>query len=372
MSHIEHIAQEIGYRPKNPAKNANIAKSEELSSDTLSQQLAKAEIRISQNIPKPNPCIEIHHNDFQIPVATFGNISLVVGKAKSRKTFLVSMFLAAVLKNNLMYNLSGKVAPDKSTILLFDTEQSKYHVHKVIKRVYSLAGINNNPELPSFKIYSLRKYNPEERLKLIQYAIYNTENVGFVVIDGIKDLLMDINNPYDSTNLSAQLLKWTEELGIHIMTVLHANKADNNARGHLGTELVNKAETVISVAKHEEDNNISIATCEYSRDIQFDQFAFSIDDKGLPVMEDDFIFSKTKNKRSPDPTDFEIPVQKEIIEKVFKDNILLGYEETWRGIKYVLSKYTIKIGDNKAKDWLTYFKNEGYVVKIDKKYKYAV
>jgi hypothetical protein len=32
---------------------------------------------------------------------------------------------------------------------------------------------------------------------------------------------------------------------IHIHTILHQNKADENARGHIGTELNNKAETVL-------------------------------------------------------------------------------------------------------------------------------
>mgnify|MGYP007001916110 CR=1 FL=1 len=49
---------------------------------------------------------------------------------------------------------------------------------------------------------------------------------------------------------------WSETKGIHIFTVLHENKIDNNVRGHIGTELQNKSETVISVRKQEHEKNL--------------------------------------------------------------------------------------------------------------------
>ena len=41
----------------------------------------------------------------------------------------------------------------------------------------------------------LRKYTPEERIAIVREAIYRTENVGLVVIDGIRDMVYDINSP---------------------------------------------------------------------------------------------------------------------------------------------------------------------------------
>ena len=35
-------------------------------------------------------------------------------------------------------------------------------------------------------------------------------------------------------------MQWTGEQNIHIQTVLHLNKGDDNARGHIGTELNTK------------------------------------------------------------------------------------------------------------------------------------
>ncbi len=41
-------------------------------------------------------------------------------------------------------------------------------------------------------------------------------------------------------------MKWTELHNIHICTVIHENYGSAKARGHIGTELANKAETVNS------------------------------------------------------------------------------------------------------------------------------
>ena len=69
--------------------------------------------------------------------------------------------------------------------------------------------------------------------------------LGFVVIDGIRDLVYDINSPSEATCVISKLMQWTDEYQIHLHTILHQNKSDENARGHIGTEINNKAETVI-------------------------------------------------------------------------------------------------------------------------------
>ena len=52
-------------------------------------------------------------------------------------------------------------------------------------------------------------------------------------------------------------MQWTDDRQIHIHTILHQNKGDENARGHIGTELNNKAETVLLVEKDKNDCDIS-------------------------------------------------------------------------------------------------------------------
>ena len=68
---------------------------------------------------------------------------------------------------------------------------------------------------------------------IIRYAIYRTPDVGLVIIDGIRDLMHDINSSTEATKLVGDLMQWTGEQNIHFQTVLHLNKGDDNARGHI-------------------------------------------------------------------------------------------------------------------------------------------
>lgn len=103
-----------------------------------------------------------------------------------------------------------------------------------------------------------------------------------MIIDGIRDLMYDINSPSESAEIINLLMRWSSEYNLHIYTVLHLNKGDDNTRGHIGTELNNKAETVLQVTKSTQDANISEVKAMHIRDRDFSPFAFRINDDALP------------------------------------------------------------------------------------------
>src|SRR3712207_8968899 len=67
-----------------------------------------------------------------------------------------------------------------------------------------------------------RSADPNERREIIRYAIYNTPNVGLVVIDGIRDLMLDINNSTEATKLVGDLMQWTDRKSTRLNSS-HAN-----------------------------------------------------------------------------------------------------------------------------------------------------
>ena len=75
-------------------------------------------------------------------IGTLGNFSASTGKAKSKKTFNISAIVAAALKNDEVLKYSAYLPPNKRKILYVDTEQSKYHCHKVMERILRLAGLH--------------------------------------------------------------------------------------------------------------------------------------------------------------------------------------------------------------------------------------
>lgn len=249
------------------------------------KKLESARISLTAEIKPPPPVLQIE-SDFAQPVTicTEGNISVIKGRAKARKSFAIAMFTAAACSDLVIYRRF--VSKPKKLVVYFDTEQSSFYVQQAIHRIFSVS--NGNGFNTRFYAFALRPYNPAERLELIEYVFENFKGLGFVVIDGIRDLIKDINSPEESTMISSKLLKWSERSGAHIMTVLHENPSDGKLRGHIGTELMNKAETVIRVEKLESDKAVSKISCDMVRGIEFEPIYFRINEN-LPEIISNYI-----------------------------------------------------------------------------------
>lgn len=322
--------------------------------------LDSCRIYAEENVERPPVAIMINSEDGQIPSFTLGNFSLIIGKAKSKKTFLVGVLAAAAVKGDKVIDIvEGSLPEGKHKVLYFDTEQSKYHGTKSVKRIADLSGIQSPQQLQA---YGLRKFNPKTRLELIRYSIYSTSEVGLVVIDGGRDLLsLGINDERSATTVTSEFLRWTEEKQVHIVVVLHQNKNDLNARGHFGTECVNKAETTVSVTQYGGDQNISVVECEYSRDIPFRRFAFRINDEGLPelVIQSELSRHRTKVTKVDQVS---IEFHKDIIRSTLSNNAEYQYEALWRAIKASFEGNGYNIGNGSSKKFVTYYREQGWVI----------
>lgn len=302
-------------------------------------------------------------------IGTLGNFSSSTGKAKSRKTFNVTAITAAAITNETILNYTACLPGDKRKVIFIDTEQSKYHCKKVFDRVLELADLTMNHDVENFEFFSLRPYKPAVRILIIEKIITSNQNIGLVIIDGIRDLAYDINSSHEATEVITKLMEWTDIHNIHIHTVLHQNKTDTNSRGHLGTELNNKSETVLKITVPENQKEVSIIESEFIRDRDFEPFAFSINDYGLPYLLDDFSLNEnSSSSKGANPAEIVRQTHfNDILFEVYKEVDNLPYGRLYKSIKEVYSKYG-KMGDNKAKEWVQYYVNQGYIEKIDKGY----
>jgi hypothetical protein len=303
-------------------------------------------------------------------LGTLENFSLIIGKAKSKKSFFINIAVSVALsKDTVLGMFRGGLKPSNNKVLYFDTEQGKRHTQEAYKRICKQIKIEE-PE--NLEMYYLRKYNPLERLQMIEEKIYSTEGLGFVVIDGIKDLVTSINDEEQATKISSKLLKWTEEKKIHIICVLHQNKSDNNARGHIGTELINKAETVLSVTVSEKDKSISIVEPQQCRNKEPNPFAFEIIDNLPAIVEDYEIRTKSTSKKF-DLSTIEDFKKFEVLTEIFSKEDNIKYAELWRQVKYTFKKkLNYPLGDNRAKDLVTEFKDKNWIVQSEDKKPYTL
>ena len=157
-------------------------------------------------------------------IGTLGNFSASIGKAKSKKTFNVSAIVAAALKNGTVLRYAAELPEEKRKVLYIDTEQSPYHCLKVMKRILRMAGLPDDRDSGYLEFLALRKYTPEQRISIVEQAIYHSPDIGLVIIDGIRDMVYDINSPGESTRIISKLMQWTDDRQIHIHTILHQNK----------------------------------------------------------------------------------------------------------------------------------------------------
>lgn len=329
---------------------------EDFTDAELEQILNQGEVKATEKPPIPPQILWVG----DCTIATFGNFSASTGKAKSKKTFNLSAMVSACIINGTVLNYRASLPEGKRKIIYFDTEQSRYHCHNVVERIYRLAGLSLKSEDKRIKFYGLREFTPALRIALIDYALRKSSGVGLVIIDGLRDLMYDINNAKESTDVMTMLMAWTSNYNLHIHCVLHLNKNDNNTRGHIGTELENKAETVLVISKDKSDSNVSEVKPMHMRDKEFTSFAFQIDDNSLPVLSDGCHVTVLKPKDKP-LTSLTNDIHQNVLKKLFATSLSVKYEEL---VKSMIQAYTAegyKRGKNGVKDLLKALMNKNII-----------
>lgn len=211
------------------------------------------------------------------PLVSLGNFMAIVGASKSMKSFLKSVLVSACWDGNTKnyfkdinhHNLKDKYIAD------FDTEQGKFHAQKVFRRSTEMTGYVPDNYLP----FALRGLAPKERLQFIEWFHFESEyrdNIGLVSIDGVADLVNNVNDLEESNKVVNSLMKMTSDTNSAMITVLHKNFGTSKPTGHLGSAVLKKAETVIGIERMPEGLIIE-AKADYTRNIPFKDFKYALD-----------------------------------------------------------------------------------------------
>jgi hypothetical protein len=244
----------------------------------------------------------------KVPAMTRGEFSCIVAKSKTKKSFNKTLIESAFVggkTNNYTDLIVGNRKKD-NYIISIDTEQGEFYAQKSFGRVERITGFRYDKYLP----LQMRKKSIQERLEMIEWLIYESEYKGkidFLFIDGIADLVYNTNDIEEGVKIGERLLKWTADGNLHISTIIHKAGNTDKARGHLGTAIQIKAETIILMDALTDDqgnvidNNTVIVRCGMSRGKNFEPFYLSVDNEGLP-------FTHRDAKRKEHPSDvYEIP-----------------------------------------------------------------
>lgn len=223
-----------------------------------------------------------------IPTMPIGDINLIQAQAKQGKSTLVTLLVAACLCGKLgalEYILEREI-----TVVVFDTEQFESDSHKQLTMMHELGEANNGTVV---RMFNLRKLGFDERTEFIKQVILR-EKPEFVIIDGIRDLIPDINDPVGCPMLVQEMMQLASEVGCAILGVLHNNPNEGKARGWIGTEWINKCAYSFLLEKN--GSVVTVKTAIY-RGAPVPEWQFTYGADGKPTCDDSFIGHRLKIDR---------------------------------------------------------------------------
>ena len=207
------------------------------------------------------------------------NLHTLQGTKKAGKSAAGLALIAAALKGEFI-----GITPSRKdlAVLWIDTEQDKNTLRQKAKAVLSMAGLDAAPE--RLKVVTLRGYGgPADALAATLQAI--EENAAdFVFLDGVVDLCQAFNDEEKSRDVVRQLEAHAEKYGAAILGLIHTNKRDNEARGHLGAIMQQKSAEIYQVEKEGDTAKVTQPFSRFAPVPPF-SFAFADDFKIAPAAE---------------------------------------------------------------------------------------
>ena len=174
-------------------------------------------------------------------------------------------------------------------------------------------------------------------------------------------MVFDINSPEEATYISGDLMRWAEQYDCHILSIIHENKNSGTARGHLGTEMVNKAEIVLQVAN---EDGQTVVKPEYCRGDKIEPMAFERDNYGIPhlVSYKQTIQTGESKAKAPNADDLPHDHHLEILYECFKREKIYTYAEIQVELRGACIEKGFTLGVNKVKDFISWYARKNYVI----------
>ena len=230
-----------------------------------------------------------------------GELVADCGKAKSGKTTFLSVLMTAAIGGRcLVVERATKKEGDQTTpapsysggerlrVLWIDTEQSQQSTQEIIReRILPMMQENGNEkdvDLSSYLYaFNLRGMGYELRRRMVSVAV-QTVKPDLCIIDGIKDLMTNINDADQATMIMEQLMDLAKAVKCCIVCVLHQNKSesDRNMRGSIGTELTNKAFEVYQCEFLERREMFKVTQTLSRKKRIKEAIGYRLNEKGLP------------------------------------------------------------------------------------------
>lgn len=201
-------------------------------------------------------------------------INVIQGQAGTHKSRLAENICAAFLKRHgcngelLGFRRTGFEAAH--TVVYVDTERNlSEQLPYALQSIQMSAGYDKADHPHNFDFVSLLQVSRSERFaalnEYLQHIKNETETPLFIVLDVATDCIEDFNKVDKSMQLIDLMNVAVNEHNVIFLCLIHENPQSDKARGHFGTELMNKASTVMQVRfeKDASQNDTDIVRVKY-------------------------------------------------------------------------------------------------------------
>lgn len=280
-SNFNQSASSKGALPSKEALDAVAAKiraaaSQPTADDVEYQEMcARGLITTGKNYPPKEFLLNVKG----INTISLGDLQMIQAQAKQGKTSLVLIFIAAIIAG--VWGEVKRALVRMPKIIVFDTEQFECDTYRQYQTMMRLGGMEGE-DFSVLTVYNLRGMSYEERNKFIRMTILR-EKPTLVVIDGIRDLVPDINDPVACPQFVQDMMQLATEVKCAIIGVLHNNPGEGKARGWLGTEWINKCG--YSFEPKKEDNIVTVKNTIY-RGAPVPDWMFTFANDGSPICDE--------------------------------------------------------------------------------------
>ena len=182
-------------------------------------------------------------------IGTASNFIAITGLPKTSKSTIISAMISSFISGVEVLDFKLNSYSDKFRIALFDTEQSPYDFSRSVKRIGNFTKYDPAGIFKFFDAFLLREDSSNNIMKLIDQYLKTTPDLAILIIDGMLDLIDNMNDEGASKKLIRQIKKWGKKYDILIITVLHLGKKDQSSIGHIGSASDRYAQSTLLVEK---------------------------------------------------------------------------------------------------------------------------
>lgn len=190
------------------------------------------------------------------PIIQRGTVNAIQGGFGSHKSRLAELFCSLLLcpeGTTMKFPLGfEKVEGQSVNVTYIDTERNeKEEFPSAIKSIASNAGFDDPRLVPNFRYTSLKSSDRSNRLTDLQIFINDVRSQTsaplFVLLDVVTDCMVNFNDLAETMRLLDYIGNLCETYDATFLLIIHENPGSFKARGHLGSESVNKSSTVMHI-----------------------------------------------------------------------------------------------------------------------------